>query len=34
MITDTNANYKNGARKIFRYARLWTRLNAGSIVGI
>jgi len=31
MTTDTSANYKNGAKKIFRYVRLWTRPNAGSI---
>ena len=34
MTTDTSANYKNGVRKTFRYARLWTRPNAGSIAVI
>ena len=34
MTTDTSANYKNGAKKIFRYVRLWTRPNVGFIVDI
>ena len=34
MTTDTSANYKNGAKKIFSYVRLWTRPNAGSIAVI
>ena len=33
-ITDMNANYKNGVRKTFRYARLWTRPNVGFIAVI